>query len=402
MNRGRALSLVIVLLATVVIWWVAVNTYWDQVNVPTPPRGDAATDPFYAAGRFVQELGGTPVTDRILVASDPRDVIVLHNWSWELSGGRRQQLERWVEAGGRLVVDGTARSLGRSFGEWSGIRLLRAEFTEADRKAAENAEQDGIGGVMEPDPCMITRQVGASPWRDNLGSSEYHLCRTDPWEILQSDRPVHWGLRAERGLVAARVAIGRGSLTVLRSDAFTGGRFLLGDHPNIFVAATQLRGGDRIRFVTESQHPSLPALIWMYGAPVVVLASLCLLLALWRNGVRFGPRVAAEPLARRSLAEQIRGVGQFALRFGGGAALHRATLRALNEAAAARIPGFHAMKSGDRVAALARFACVDASALAAAMNPAAGQGRELHSAIALLESARRAINLHRGSPLNAT
>jgi hypothetical protein len=73
-----------------------------------------------------------------------------------------------------------------------------------------------------------------------------------------------------------------------------------------------------VHFLTESEHPSLLALIWMYGAPVVGLAAAWLLLALWRNGVRFGSIVGTAPAARRSLAEQIRGTGQFALRFGGG------------------------------------------------------------------------------------
>ena len=74
--------------------------------------------------------------------------------------------------------------------------------------------------------------------------------------------------------------------------------------------------------------------MWRYGAPSrLCSASRWSRLALWRGGVRFGPLTAASETARRSLAEQIRGTGQFVLRHGGGEALHAAAVRALNEAA---------------------------------------------------------------------
>ena len=37
--------------------WIARNTYWDEVTVPRFLRGEAATNPFYAVQRFVEELG---------------------------------------------------------------------------------------------------------------------------------------------------------------------------------------------------------------------------------------------------------------------------------------------------------------------------------------------------------
>ena len=44
----------------------------------------------------------------VLFTAPPADsVIVLSAWHWNLSAGRREALERWVESGGRLVVDRT-------------------------------------------------------------------------------------------------------------------------------------------------------------------------------------------------------------------------------------------------------------------------------------------------------
>ena len=100
----------------------------------------------------------------------------------------------------------------------------------------------------------------------------------------------------------------------------------------------QLRRGDSIVFLTEEDHASMLRLLWRFGAPALLLLAGFVALALWRAGARFGPPIAATETARRSLAEQIRGTGQFALRFGGGEALHAAALRALRDAAMQRFP----------------------------------------------------------------
>src|SRR6185503_10625564 len=104
---------------------------------------------------------------------------------------------------------------------------------------------------------------------------------------------------------------------------------------------------------------------------------------LWRGGVRFGPLAAPAPTARRSLAEQIRGTGRFALHHGGSEALHAASVRALDEAARRRVAGY---------AALPAKARTDADALAAAVyNPRARRPHDVRNTIALLETARRRL-----------
>lgn len=401
MNRGRIVTGFVLLLLAAGGWWIASNTYWVTETVSMPLQGEAARNPFHAAQLFVRRLGASPQTDTLLDTRDPRDVIVLNRWGWDLSAARRQQIERWVEAGGRLVVDESLRLSGEEFQRWSAVQYEYIETTAEEDKALEE-EAARTGETPEADPCIELRQVGESPLRDELVDSRYFMCNSDERDVLTSQRQVSWGLRGRHGLNAARMAVGKGSVTVIRGYPFTDERFLKGDHPGILVAAAQLRGADRVHFLTESEHPSLLALIWMYGAPVVGLAAAWLLLALWRNGVRFGSIVGTAIPARRSLAEQIRGTGQFALRFGGGTALHRATRRALLETASARIPGFHAMVEADRVRAMAAAARIGEAQLGAALDPGSGAGRELLSSIALLESARRAILSFKRSPSHAT
>ena len=117
-----------------------------------------------------------------------------------------------------------------------------------------------------------------------------------------------------------------------------------------------------MHFLSEDDHPSLLALLWIYGSPVVVLALAAIALGLWRNSARFGPLVNEPPTARRSLAEQIRGTGQFALRYGDGESLHAASLRALTEAATRRVPGYARLSPSDQAAALARLTGFDRDA----------------------------------------
>jgi hypothetical protein len=144
--------------------------------------------------------------------------------------------------------------------------------------------------------------------------------------------------------------------------------------------------------MSEDDYGSLPELVWRYGAPVVAVLMLALALALWRGAMRFGPLVAPIETARRSLSEQILGTGRFAVRLGGGAALHAAAARALQEAAARRVAGYERLTAAQRVAAIAGLARIDAAELAPAMNRVGDmRAQELKQAVALLESARRQL-----------
>jgi hypothetical protein len=146
-----------------------------------------------------------------------------------------------------------------------------------------------------------------------------------------------------------------------------------------------------VHFLSEDDQPSLLALAWQHGAPVVCLVMALVALVLWRRGVRFGPLAAPPAASRRSLAEQIRGTGQFALRYGG-ESLHAATVRALDETATRRIPGFARLDAGGRAAAVAALTGIDGPAIAAAAGGGSSRTQtELRRAIALLETARRRV-----------
>ena len=123
-----------------------------------------------------------------------------------------------------------------------------------------------------------------------------------------------------------------------------------------------------------------------------MLSGAAILLLLWRIGTRFGPLIADAAKARRSVGEQVRRTAAF-IAAGGGTALHRASIRALEEEARRSIAGY-AMLVGarERAEAIARTTREDAVSLGAAMSPLQRPDRHrLATAIARLERARRAL-----------
>ena len=251
------------------IYWVATNTRWVDVKVPMPPQGEALTNPFYAAQRFTETLGARSTRDRILSVPPADAVIVLADWHWTLSTTRRETLERWVESGGRLVVEGSLAGGEEEFGQWSGIERAPRKGTELND--SEQTEDD----------------ADCRDLSEHSGTREevlYKVCTLEREFVLTSTRSAAWSLRDGADVHIIRVPVGRGSVTVINGYPFRYWALFEADHGPLFVGATELRRGDDVHFLSEGDHPSLLALVWHYGAPVVVLAAAFVGLALWRGG----------------------------------------------------------------------------------------------------------------------
>jgi hypothetical protein len=376
----RIVTLLVGASLVALMYWIGTNTYWADTQVPMPPKGEAATNPFYAVQRFTEALGARSAWDRTLTVPPADSVIVLSAWQWNLSESRREALERWVESGGRLVVDWSLAG-GVEFDRWSGI--VREYRETDDAEEPEKAESD--------DTCArFQEEHDETPSSSSPDATHHWMCDFDTESFLRSTKKARWALRNASGIQAMRVEVGRGSVTVINAGPFRYRKLFDGDHGWLFVAATQLRRGDDVHFVSEDDHPSLLALLWQHGGPVVVLALALVALVLWRGAVRFGPLAAPHHAARRSLAEQIRGTGQFALRHGSGESLHTACVRALEDAAQRRVPGYARLSANERTAALERITGFNRDALAAAIHHAGlRRSHELRNTIALLEAARR-------------
>jgi hypothetical protein len=311
---------------------------------------------------------------------------VLSNWNWNLSDRRRAALEQWVTSGGRLVADDSV-SGGIEFARWSGI-----EYTERPRDPDSNGKdpEGTCFRLPEEQPDRRARPFERDHW----------VCDVDSDYTLTTTRGVDWAVgNARAGRHALRVRVGRGSVTRINAQPFRYRELFDGDHGWLLVTAAQLRPGDDVRFLSEGEYPSLPALIWQTGSPVVLLALAALVLWLWRNGVRSGRLAPEDAPVRRSLADQIRGTGRFALHHDGGEPLHAATLRALDEAARRRITAWAVLEPRARVRALAAMAGVAPDALDVALHDSRARSpHDLRDTLALLETVRRALIRQKRTP----
>ena len=379
MTGKRAIYALAIVAVAVLGTWIVRNTYWDDLKVPMPPKGEALVNPFYATQRFAERLGARTSWDRALGATPPSNaVIVLSGWHWGIGRARRAVLQEWVESGGRLVVDDNLIDPNGEFEEWSGVVQT---YPEVDEGADKNP---GRRPPEEP----LCRQVHEERGGQSVGGDAIWMCDLGiSW--LDSKRTLAWALRDKKHVQAMRVAIGRGSVTVINSAPFQHRKLFDGDHGHLFATAAQLRDGDEVHFLSEDDYPGLLTLMWRRGAPVVAIGLTLVAFLLWRGAVRFGPLAPSPASARRSLADQIRGSGRFALQHGS-QALHAAVVRALDEAARRRISQYASLPPDERSAALARATGFDRDALSAALHhPGLRTAGELHRTLALLEAARR-------------
>lgn len=394
MSGRIVIRLLLVGVIVALIAWIARNTYWDDVTVQTPWKNEAARNPFYPAQRFVEHLGATSTWDRFQTQVPADGIIVVSSWHWDLAEGRRSRMEQWVENGGRLVLDRTLVGGQEAFEKWSGIKRIapKSEDEEAEDEDDTAGAETGARPSRTPRECRVVREAMRSEGSRAGAPVEYMLCGDEDFSHLATERTVDWSLQDDTGNQVLRVRVGKGSVTVINAVPFRSRMFLRGDHPALLAGAAQLRRGDEVHFLSEDEHASLLTLMWIFGWPAVVLALALIVLALWRNSVRFGPLTAEPDRARRSLAEQIRGTGQFAQRFGSGKSLHAATVRALNEAAQRRISAYVRLSTAERVDAVARLSGIDAAVLGPAIyHSSPRRSHELRQAIALIETARRRI-----------
>ena len=401
--------------------WLVFATEWVDVWRPTPPRGEAARDGHYAIKQIVGKLGGKVTSpDNLDRLPPPGATLVLESNQWDFLPGRSQQLREWVDVHGGHLVLPSFFNTGASI-DWLPLRQKK-RAKGADLSCPASGDSDGDDEKDEddereeveptptpsrprpPDPLFIGPQDHPRDQCPTLaerlgGDAEaeplrrYRLCQGD-WLTGFEATPAaaeSWALVGTRGAPVLRATLGNGRITAMSAWGFLDNRSIfMGDHAEVAIAMLDLRPGGDVWFVIDEKREALLMWLWHRAGPAIGLALLAMAFALWRGARRFGPLLPAPALARRSVAEQIRGTSAFVLR-GGGAALLAAARRALDEAARQRIAGYERMTMGQRVEALRQPTGLAADVLTRALDPQLPPRRALPDKLAVIEQTRRRL-----------
>jgi len=388
MTRDRVANLLIAAVLVAGAIWVATHTYWDDVSVTTPLKGEAAQNPYYSLEHLVRTLGIRTAEIASLHRLPEGAVVLVNDLRDNLLNERPEQriesLKSWVESGGRLIVTGDTLRSSSALQRWSGIVP-----THRDARAA-TAVHAPVRTGSDPDGNCTSMTVHIDGPADE---GSLLVCAAASETAFTSRLPPAWALSDSRGLRALRVGIGRGEFIVIHSRWILSNKGLpVHDHAWLLVEAARLGRGEELLILRALQPEPLPTLLWRVAPLAILFLAAALLLLILRNLPRFGPPEPVPAPVRRSLAEQIRANARFAWRTRKLGPLRAAVRRSLDEAARRRIVGYGSFNERQRAGALAARTGVEPGTMIAALTEDAGGNANLQrAAIARLETARRIL-----------
>jgi hypothetical protein len=383
-NRDRWIQAIVALGLSALIVWVARHTYWDEVTITTPPKGEAARNPYYALTRLAQSIGIQSSMIGSLRALSSDGIVLVNNPYDDLRHEPLESLQAWVQSGGRLIIRGNTLNASEPLQIWSGIR---PPLPESDPARPANPRVLRAAPRPEDDCKRMAVDI------DGVANGQSLVLCEALSNGFASERVPSWSLSDSEGIQVLRVPIGRGELTVIGPFSMLTNRGLpKGDNAGIFVAAAGLKHGDRLEILSPTRAEPLLVLLWRLAAPAMVFLFVAAALTIIRHLPRFGPPIPAAAPIRRSLAEQIRANARFAWRTQKLKSLRAAIRRALDEAAQRQIAGYALMGPRKRAEALASSTGIDAATINAALvTDSGGSVNEHRAAITLLDACRRIL-----------
>jgi hypothetical protein len=447
---GVAVLLLVVLVAT--------QTRWEEVEIEDPARGLAASDEYYSLRHILEGAGSTLEVRTSLEPLPPTNAtLYLDSSLWNIFPERDAHLRAWVESGGHLVLLSPRVHTGEDDLHWVPLTAIRPrnapapggpKIAPAPRPAASDGDDDDededdedkgkdkdaddapkrpvdagqpppheteqqrqrrvklakLLGVKLPERgCADFSETGAATQPAFEPGRVYRGCTlAGSLRALGHVEPT-WTLASAHGTLAMRVPVGRGNVTGVTPYLVLDNHDLLqADNGLIAAAVLQAAPGRPVWIVRDEAREPLLGWLWHEGRTPLLLALAAIALSLWRLMVRFGPREAPPPQARRSMGEQVRGTGQF-IAGTDAQALHAATRKAFEDVARTRVEGWAELGDAERIAALAvtiaHSHAIDQPALLASLNIGGGATKtQILTAIAVLEQARRALLRAPASP----
>ena len=433
MKRNAIVATLVGLLVLALFGWLIHHTRWEEVEIDDPARGAAASDDYYSLRQVLAAAGATLQVRTSLEQLPPAGgTLLLESGLWDIFPERDARLKTWVENGGHLVVLGefgpgellrwaplafpTPKPAVKHRGTGKSTSRAAARAEGASSPAGEDEDDEDVPVVGKQLPRMDDRQQrlarrllepqdrehDCADFSETTAEPAYEPGRvlrgcTKAGSIRALNRVLPtWQLSGPRGTLALRVPVGRGDVTgVVPALVIDNRELLQGDNALIAAAVLQAVPGRPVWILEDEAREPLLAWLWHEARTPSLLTLAAIALALWRLMVRFGPREAVPPQARRSMGEQVRGTGHF-IAGSDPQALHAATRQAFEAVARRRVEGWAELDDSDRIAALAGSLqhphAIDRAALQASMNIGGGATpAQILAAIAVLEQARRAL-----------
>ncbi len=383
MSRESVIRLLAVIGLALGAWWLQANTEWVEVEGARGARGEALHNPVYAFEQLLQRLHMQVEHHDALDRMPPeRARLILLSSDWSLIPGRAEALHQWVLRGGHLVLLQSTEWEDTPLEKW--VQVYAVQVARGPRQPA-SAASAASGPQLLSRPALWSMDERYS-WCALFRENERLRARPGQrpaWVLSHADTEESQALR---------LPVGQGSVTVLNvvGGAFDNEHILHCDNALLLTAAVQVEAGATAWIYLNEEREALLPWLWHRGWIAIVAGLLALAALLWRGSLRFGPRIAAAPRLRRSIAEQVRGSGAYLWREGREALL-AAQQRALEEAALRHLRGYRQLKPLERARAVAAATQLAPEVLALAMQSQTCTRAELPARLQTLETARRQL-----------
>ncbi|MBN1798120.1 MAG: hypothetical protein JW822_06070 [Spirochaetales bacterium] len=268
-------------------------------------KGQARTNPFLAAERLLinRDFAVNHIYNEYQLTNflDNSGTIFFSAMRDSFKTPTLEKLLEWVELGGNLVVnvapygdDFENQNHIDFFLEYAGVEVNINP--DVDGTAGENgAAEDGIKFTLPG----IDKDLAVT--LDNY----LVLSDTDEW--------ASWAVRDNGHNLLLQFNIGKGLLSIISSLSFIENS-LIGENDNAAFFWYLVRQGSskhEVWFVWRHDVKSFWEILFQYTWMFLISLVVCLLLFMWKQGMRFGPMITITDTASRSLIEHVYASGRF-------------------------------------------------------------------------------------------